>query len=200
MAEAMPAAVGSPRNRESVELRLRVDPMLLGGALLILLQTVVRAGIVLPSYWQDDFHHLELARRLGLSQAFLVRDYSGHLEVGQYFLYWLIGRDAGLSFLPAAISLLVLQLAASCLLLAVLRQLFGRSPWILVPFAGYLFTALGLPVATWWAAGLQAMPLQITMLLTLLALIRAVRQRSWRWGWSRSRHRRWGCCSGRRPC
>jgi hypothetical protein len=165
--------------------------MLLGGALLILLQTVVRAGIVLPSYyWQDDFHHVELARRLGLSQAFLVRDYSGHLEVGQYFLYWLIGRDAGLSFLPAALSLLGLQLAASCLLLTLLRQLFGRSPWVLVPFAGYLFTPLGLPVATWWAAGLQAMPLQITMLLTILALVRAVRQRS--------PPRRWACCSGRR--
>lgn len=167
----------------AVELRLRLDSMLLGGALLILLQTVVRAGIVLPSYyWQDDFHHVDLARRLGLSEAFLVRDYSGHLEVGQYFLYWLIGRDAGLSFLPAAISLLALQLAASCLLLAVLRQLFGRSPWLLLPFAGYLFTPLGLPAATWWAAGLQAMPLQIAMLLTLLGLVRAVRSGSWRWG------------------
>jgi hypothetical protein len=175
--------VAEPRTPGAVELRLRVDAPLLGGALLILLQTVVRAGIVLPSYyWQDDFHHMELARRLGLSQAFLVRDYSGHLEVGQYFLYWLIGRDAGLSFLPAALSLLVLQLAASCLLLAVLRLLFGRSPWILVPFAGYLFTPLGLPVATWWAAGLQALPLQIALLITLLGVVRAVRQRSWRWG------------------
>jgi hypothetical protein len=169
--------------REAVEIRLRMDPTVFGGALLILLQTVVRAGIVFPSYyWQDDFHHVELARRLGLSQAFLVRDYSGHLEVGQYFLYWLIGRDAGLSFVPAAVSLLVLQIPASCLLLAVLTLLFGRSPWILLPFAGYLFTPLGLPVATWWAAGLQAMPLQIAMLFTLLASIRAVRQRSWTWG------------------
>jgi hypothetical protein len=169
--------------REVMELRLRLDPMLLGGALLILLQTVVRAGIVFPSYyWQDDFNHVGLARQLGLSQDFLVRDYSGHLEVGQYFLYWLIGRDAGLSFVPAAVSLIVLQLAASCLLLAVLRQLFGRSSWLLLPFAGYLFTPLGLVVATWWAAGLQALPLQITMLLTVLGLVRAVRRRSWRWG------------------
>jgi hypothetical protein len=156
--------------------------MLVVGALLIVLQTIVRARIVFPSYyWQDDFHHVDMARRLGLSQAFLVRDYSGHLEVGQYFLYWLIGRHAGLSFVPAALSLLALQLAASCLLLSVLRLLFGRSPWLLLPFAGYLFTPLGLPVATWWAAGLQAMPLQIAMLLALLGLVRAVRQRDRRW-------------------
>ncbi|WP_346618798.1 hypothetical protein [Blastococcus montanus] len=162
--------------------RVRVDPQLLAGGILITLQTIVRAGVVLPSYyWQDDFHHVELARRLGLSKEFLVRDYSGHLEVGQYFLYWLIGRDAGTSFLPAALSLLVLQLVASCLLLGVLRELFGRSPWLLLPFAGYLFTPLALPVATWWAAGLQALPLQIAMLLALLGLVRAVRRRSWRW-------------------
>jgi hypothetical protein len=165
-----------------VELRLRLDPALLAGALLILLQTVVRAVIVFPSfYWHDDFGHIEAARRLGLSQEFLVRDYAGHLEIGQYFVYWLVGRDAGLSFVPAALSLLTMQLIASCLLLAVLRRLFGRSPWLLLPFAGYLFTPLGLPVATWWAAGLQAMPLQIAFLLALLGLIGAVRDRSWRW-------------------
>ena len=118
--------------------------MLLGGALLILLQTVVRAGIVLPSYyWQDDFHARRAGPPAGAVAGFLVRDYSGHLEVGQYFLYWLIGRDGGLSFVPAALSLLGMQLVASCLLLAVLRQLFGRSPWVLVPFAGYLFTPAG---------------------------------------------------------
>ena len=161
----------------------RLDPVLLGGALLIVLQTIVRTSIVFGSYyWHDDFRHLEMARRLGLSQDFLVRDYGGHLEVGQYVVYWLIGRDGGLSFAPAALSLVVMQVVASGLLLAVLRVLFGRSPWILLPFAGYLFTPLGLTVATWWAAGMQAMPLQIAMLLTILGLVLAVRRRSWVWG------------------
>ena len=165
-----------------VELRLRVQPVVLAGVLLIALQTIVRAVIVFPSYyWHDDFRHLELARTEGLTQEFLVRDYGGHLEVGQYFLFWLIGRDAGLSFVPAALSLLVMQVLASGLLLAVLRTLFGSSPWILLPFAGYLFTPLGLTVATWWAAGMQALPLQIAMLLTLLGFVRAVRGGSWRW-------------------
>jgi hypothetical protein len=156
--------------------------MLVGGGLLVVLQTVVRASIVYRSYYlHDDFLHLEMARRLGLSHDFLVRDYGGHLEVGQYFLYWLIGRHGGLSFAPAATSLVILQVLASCLLLAVLRVLFGRSPWLLLPFAGYLFTPLGLTVATWWAAGLQAMPLQIAMLLTLLGVVLAIRRQSWGW-------------------
>ncbi|MGY1730942.1 hypothetical protein ACI798_05425 [Geodermatophilus sp. SYSU D01045] len=167
---------------EPVELRLRLEPTLLAGVALVVLQTVVRALVVLPSYyWQDDFHHLDLARRLGLSQAFLVRDYSGHLEIGQYVLYWLVGRDLGTSFLPAALVLLLLQLVASGLLLAVLRLLFGRSPWVLVAFAGYLFTPLGLPVATWWAAGMQALPLQVAMLLALLGAVHSVRGGRRRW-------------------
>jgi len=156
--------------------------MLLAGVLLIVLQTAVRAVIVLPSYyWQDDYIHMEAAGRQGLSREFLIKDHNGHLEIGSNFVFWLIGHDAGLSFLPAALFLLGLQLAASCLLLAVLRQLFGRSPWLLLPFACYLFTPLALPVATWLAAGLQALPMQIAMLTALLGLVRALRTRSWRW-------------------
>ncbi|MET0763594.1 MAG: hypothetical protein ABWY29_01925 [Blastococcus sp.] len=158
------------------------EPVLLAGAALILLQTIVRARIVLPSYyWADDFLHVELARRVGLTPEFLIRDYNDHLEIGPNVVYWLIGRELGLSFLPAALNLLAMQLVASCLLLSVLRLLFGRSPWILLPFAGYLFTPLGLTAATWWAAGLEALPLQIAMLTALLGLVRAVREPSWRW-------------------
>ncbi|SOC50840.1 hypothetical protein SAMN05660748_3599 [Blastococcus aggregatus] len=165
-----------------VTVRARRDPMLGVGVALILGQTVLRAVVVLGSYyWQDDFIHMEAAGRLGLSREYLVRDHNGHLEMGTNLVYWLIGRDAGPSFLPAALCLLGMQLVASCLLLAVLRQLFGRSPWLLLPFACYLFTPLGLPVATWWAAGMQAMPMQIAMLTALLALVRALRTRSWRW-------------------
>jgi hypothetical protein len=174
--------MSEPLPSDRLELRLRVNPVVLAGGALIVLQTVLRSLIAFSAYfWHDDFFHVALARRLGLSRQFLVRDYGGHLEIGPNFLYWLIGRNAGLSFVPAALNLLVMQVVASCLLLAVLRTLFGRSPWILLPFAGYLFTPLSLPVATWWAAGLEAMPLQIAMLLTILGLIRAVRERSWRW-------------------
>ncbi|MGY1752559.1 hypothetical protein [Blastococcus sp. SYSU D01042] len=160
----------------------RADPLLVAGVLLILLQTCVRAVVVMRSYfWQDDLFHLTLLQRTGLSGDFLVREHNGHLEIGPNLVYGLIGRDPGPSFLPAALWLLALQLVASCLLLAVLRQLFGRSPWILVPFAVYLFSPLGLTVATWLAAGLEALPLQIAMLTALLGGVRAYRDRSWAW-------------------
>ncbi len=160
----------------------RADPLLVAGVVLIALQTGLRAVVVLRSYyWQDDYFHLSMYQRLGLSRDFLVREHNGHLEIGPNLVYALVGRDPGLSFLPAALCLLALQLTASCLLLAVLRQLFGRSPWLLVPFAAYLFSPLALTAGTWWAAGLEALPLQIAMLTALLGGIRAYRSRSWRW-------------------
>lgn len=161
----------------------RPGTVLLAGVLLVAAQTVVRALVVVPSYFsQDDFHHLRLAQELGLSREFLVRDHNGHLEIGLNLVFWLVGRDIGTSFLPAALCLLALQLVASGLLLAVLRTLFGRSPWVLVPLAGYLFTPLALPVATWWAAGLEALPLQIGLLTAVLGAARVLRGGGWGWG------------------
>lgn len=161
---------------------LRADPVLVIGVVFIALQTCLRAVVVLGSYfYQDDFFHLSLLQRTGLSREFVVREHNGHLEMGTNLVYALIGRDPDPSFVPAAMVLLALQVVASGLLLAVLRQLFGRSPWILVPFVVYLFTPLALTAVTWFAAGLQALPLQIAMLTALLGGVRAYRSRSWQW-------------------
>ena len=149
---------------------------------LIAVQIVVRGYITFPGYFfQDDFAHLEMARRLGLSSDYLIRDYGGHLEVGQYFLIWLMSHVIDVAYWPAAVSILLLQLAASVLLFTVLRELFGARPLILVPLAIYLFTPLSLAWATWWAAALQTLPLQIAMLAAILGVARFYRTRETRW-------------------
>ena len=149
---------------------------------LIVGQGVVRGLVVAGSWWwQDDFVHLDSARRLGLSPDFLVRDYHGHLEPGQYAVFWLVAHIDPGSFVPAAVTLVGLQALASLLLFIVLVQLFGRSPWLLVPFAAYLFTPLGLATGSWFAAGLQAYPLQIALLTALLGLVRFEKSGHARW-------------------
>jgi hypothetical protein len=156
--------------------------VLLVGLVLVAGQAVLRTIVASGSYyWQDDFLHLDLAETMGLDQDFLVRDYSGHLEIGSYAVFWLVHTLDTASFVPAVVVLVALQLAASCLLLVLLQQLFGRTPWVLVPFAAYLFTPLGLATATWLAAGLQAFPLQIAMLGALIGLVRFVRSGRLRW-------------------
>ena len=145
-------------------------------------QGVLRAVIATGSYyWQDDFLHLDLAYTMGLSQDYLVRDYSGHVETGSYAVFWLIGTLDTTSFTPAVVVLVALQAIASLLLLVLLQQVFGRSPWVLVPFAAYLFTPLGVATATWFAAGMQTLPLQIAMLTALIGLVRYGRTSRVRW-------------------
>src|SRR6476661_8212005 len=93
---------------EGMEFRLRLHPLTLAGGLLIALQMIVRAGVAFGAYfWHDDFRHVQLARDLGLTRRFLISDYGGHLEMGPNFLYRLLGPNAGLSFVPAALNLLV---------------------------------------------------------------------------------------------
>jgi hypothetical protein len=161
----------------------RPDPLTAVTLGLVALQLVVRGWVVGGSYYfQDDFVHLDLARRLGLTADFLVRDHGGELEVGKNAVVWLLSHVVGTSFAPAAASILVLQAVASLLLFALLRTLFGPSPAILVPWAVYLFTPLALASSAWWSAALQTLPLQIALVLTVLATTRAHRERSWRWG------------------
>lgn len=123
----------------------RIDPLAAVAGALVVLQAVVRGWVVTGSYYfQDDFAHLDLARRLGLTPQYLVRDYGGHMEVGQYAVIWLFSHLVDGSFAPAAFSILAMQAIASVLLFHLLRTLFGRSPLILLPWTVYLFTPLSL--------------------------------------------------------
>ena len=81
-----------------------------------------------------------------------------------FFLAWLLTEVEPLTFAWPAFSLIALQLVASLLMLWVLTLLFPRRPQALIGLAVYLFTPLGLVASTWWAFGLQALPLQISLL------------------------------------
>lgn len=149
---------------------------------LVGVQLLVRGWVVTGSYYfQDDFAHLEMARRAGWSGDYLVRDYGGHLEIGQYALIWLLSRVVEDSFLPAALLVLLLQGIASLLLFALLRAVFGESPLIVVALSVYLFTPLALAWTAWFAAAVQTLPLQISMLVTLWSMTRLHQTGRRRW-------------------
>jgi len=159
-----------------------IDAMLIGGLALVVLQTVVRIVLLSRGYfWQDDFVYLSQARTEGFSADFILQDYNDHLQPGQFTLVWLVLQLFGYSYAAAATTMVVLQLAASLALLWVLRRLFGNSSLLLIPFAAYLFTPLGLAPGTWWAASLQALPLQIFLLIAIGAASVAIDRGSWRW-------------------
>ena len=163
---------------------MTVSRVSLAAAALVVLQFLVRLALVPQSYWwQDDFLHLETARRLGSTADLLVRDYNDHLELVPNAVYWLLTQVTTDSFAPAAVVLLVLQLVASVLMWLLLRELFGETPALLVPFAAYLFTPILLVPLSWLAAGLEAWPLQIALLGTALGMVRVGSGggRGWLW-------------------
>ncbi|MEU2256804.1 hypothetical protein ABZ540_26890 [Nocardia xishanensis] len=114
-------------------------------------------------YWDD----LVLVGRAGryelLSADLLLYDHDGHFMPLAFVTAWLVTRAAPLVWAGPVISLIVLQLAASLAVLRTLIVVAGKRRAILAPLALYLVCPLTLPAFVWWAAALNALPLQFAL-------------------------------------
>lgn len=132
---------------------------------LIALQLLVRAVLAFHGYfyWDD----LILTGRAGtqglLSASYLFDDHDGHVMPAAFLIAGGITRLAPLDWIGPAISLVVLQLVASLALLRALYVILGWRPVLLLPLTFALFTPLGLPAFSWWAAALNALPMIAAM-------------------------------------
>jgi arabinofuranan 3-O-arabinosyltransferase len=142
---------------------------------LVALQLGWRAWALSHSFfWQDDFVYVHRASQ-GLSLDYLLQDYKGHLMPGQFLLSWGLTELAPLSWLPAAMLVLVLQAVASLLVLRLVRALAGDGPLSLALVAVYLFSPLAFTASVWWASALQAVPLQLCMAWAVLSHLHHLR-------------------------
>ena len=140
------------------------DRSLLAAAVLLVVgQLVLRGWLVAQRhYYADDLRLLQLADGSALfSPSYLLDDYAGHFMPGAFLVAGLVERAGPLEWWPAAVSLVALQTLASLALLRLLWILVGARPLLLVPLAVGLFTPMTLGNVTWWAAGLNSIPLQI---------------------------------------
>ncbi|MDY5786112.1 MAG: hypothetical protein SPK16_08495, partial [Corynebacterium sp.] len=127
----------------------------------VALRSLVAAGGWL--YW-DDLILQSKARELGLGAA-LFTPHDGHLMPAAWLIEWLLATVAPLSW-PAALAVLVcLQALAAAAVAWSARQFAGR--WAPLPLAVYLATPLTLPVTTWLAAGINALPMHAAMAMVL---------------------------------
>jgi len=132
---------------------------------LVVIQVVVRAVIAFGGefYWDD----LILLGRAGThpvwSPELLAHDHDGHLMPAAFAVASLATAVAPLQWWPAALTLVVGQLLASLAVLRVLWLLLGPRRALWGPLLFYLFTPLTLPAFAWWAAGLNALPLQAAL-------------------------------------
>ncbi|MEV5836036.1 hypothetical protein [Nocardia sp. NPDC052112] len=143
---------------------------------LVLVQLVVRWGVAGSGffYWDD----LILVGRAGSyplwSADLLLYNHDGHFMPLAFATAWVVTALAPLTWAGPMVSLIVLQFAASVAVVRMLVVLVGVRWAILVPLGFYLFCPLTLPAYAWWAAALNALPLQFALAWVIGDAVRLV--------------------------
>lgn len=150
---AAPAATGSPWRRW----------VLLAAWVLIAVQLAVRRWVLdQRNFYGDDFEYGTLANENPLFSAdYLLESHDGHFMPAALLLSGTLARAFPLDWTAVTVVLLGLQLLAAYAVLRLLRTIMGDRPAVLIPLAVYLFSPLSLGAFVWWAAAMNAVPLQI---------------------------------------
>ncbi|MCM6777036.1 hypothetical protein NDR87_24115 [Nocardia sp. CDC159] len=157
----------------------RARPVLLVVACLIAVQLGIRGWVAARGYfyWDD----LILVGRAGayplLSTDLLGYDHDGHFMPLAFVTAWVVTALAPLAWAGPVVSMLLLQAAASVAVARMVVVLTGfRSPWaVLGPLVFYLFCPLTIPAFAWWAAALNALPLQCALAWVIADAVLLVR-------------------------
>jgi hypothetical protein len=132
----------------------------------------LRGWVVFRGYFLvDDFiFQARAAREPFLSN--LVTEHAGHLMPGGMFVAWVATEAAPLNHTFVALLTVAAQAAAAAMCWRMLTTLVGSRPAVLAPFLFYCLTPLLLPSTAWWAAALNALPLQIAAFAAVTAYVR----------------------------
>ncbi|MET7770608.1 hypothetical protein [Nocardia sp. NPDC005366] len=131
-------------------------------------------------YWDDLVVVSRAARFPLLSQDLLLYDHDGHFMPLAFAAAWVVTAVAPLAWAGPVVTLLIMQLAVSLAVLRLLIVVVGKRWTILVPLVFFLFSPLTLPAFAWWAAALNALPLQFALAWVIgdaILLIRTGRRR-----------------------
>ncbi|WP_454197619.1 hypothetical protein [Nocardia sp. Marseille-Q1738] len=166
----VPEPVRVPRPPSSAKFRFPrriryARPVVVAAGCLLVVQLAIRGWVADSGffYW-DDLILVGRAARFPLWSAdLLLYNHDGHLMPLAFATAWAVTAMAPLAWAGPVVVLLVLQLAASVAVLRMLMVLVGARWMILPPLVFYLFCPLTLPAFAWWAAALNALPLQFAV-------------------------------------
>ncbi|NYD41551.1 hypothetical protein [Nocardioides panaciterrulae] len=127
-------------------------------------------------FFGDDFAFISRMNNLGLAPGVAARPYAGHVMPAGMYLTWLTDLVAPFDFRVPATVLLAMQALADAGLLVLLLRLFGARRGILPPLALYLFCAISMPIAIWWAAGVNQLPMQVVWFWALACHVSYLRR------------------------
>ena len=142
-------------------------------------------GWLLSHAWfqQDDFIFWQRALSSDLDLEYLFTGHVGHFMPAGFLLGWFNNQiDPVLFALPAS-EMLAMQAMAGIACLMLLVHMFGPRWGILPPLAIFLFSPISLPAATWWAAGINQLPLLIVFFAGLHTHVSYLRTRRMRYAW-----------------
>ncbi|WP_446221678.1 hypothetical protein ACTWPB_17345 [Nocardia sp. IBHARD005] len=151
--------------------------VLLAAACLIIAQLVLRGWVAGSGffYWDDFLLIGRVSSQPVWSTELLFTSHDGHVMPLAFVLTWLVTEVAPLNWAVAVIVLVALQLLASLAVLRLVVVLLGVRARILWPLAFYLFVPLAVPAFAWWAAAVNALPLQIALAWVSADAVRLVR-------------------------
>ncbi|MEV6305698.1 hypothetical protein AB0M02_40215 [Actinoplanes sp. NPDC051861] len=147
-------------------------------AVLIAASVAARAAIAQRGYLSyDDFPMLSLAEANALVPNYLFGLFNNHLMPAGHAVNWLTLRFGGFDYAPFLGLLMAGQAAVSIALYRLLRLMLQPTWMLLVPLAVFLFSPLTLEASSWWAVGINMLPMQLAMVLAVGAQVKYIRTR-----------------------
>lgn len=147
-------------------------------ALLIVAGLVARAAIAYRGYLSyDDYPILSLADANGLSPEYLFRLFNNHLMPGGHLASWLTLRFGGFAYVPFLALLIAGQAVVTVVFYRLLVLMLPAGWLLLVPLTVFVFSPLTLEATSWWAVGINMLPMQLAMILAVGAQVKYIRTR-----------------------
>ncbi|MDS1272196.1 hypothetical protein RIF23_18055 [Lipingzhangella sp. LS1_29] len=163
---------------------MRRDRILLVGLALVAVALTHRVLVLREAYFvEDDFLFFARAFHSTLDWEYLTELHKGHLMPGAMLLIYVQTALAPYHWGLAAGVMVLTQAGASLGMFRLVWLWFGRRWAILIPLAVYTFAPLTLPVLAWWSAALNAVPLQLAMVVALVWLTHYLRDGTTAYAW-----------------
>jgi hypothetical protein len=123
------------------------------------------------SWFADDWIYLDQTQSMGFLE-YVFQGYNSHLMPGQFLLTWIITEAAPLNYGWAALLLTLFAVGSLIAWAAAFREIFGERVQLLLPLSLIALSPMLLMPTVWWASGIQVLPLQLSMGLSVLFLAR----------------------------
>ncbi|MEV2242496.1 hypothetical protein [Micromonospora sp. NPDC049891] len=125
----------------------------------------------------DDYVMITQAAESDLTIEHLLTLYNNHLMPGGRLLTWLITEHVGMAYWPYVLLMAIGQAILGIAFFQLLRRLLQPSWLLLLPLGALMFSPLTLEATSWWAVGVNMLPMQIAMVLAVGAQVSYVQTR-----------------------